>query len=135
MLDSSWACRCFWQRGDMPRSTKVWRRVAPQIVHTPVRTHDAHPRVRHAEQEVASLVGHDMPQKLISKDVSLPRLHLERPATDALASLAFLLTLSDLEGRFRVAFPVEKVKDLRSLRFKDLVSFVHRELARSEVRA
>ena len=50
-------------------------------------------------------------------------------------SLAFLLTLSDLEDRFRVAFPVEKVKDLRSLRFKDLVNFVHRELARSEVGA
>ena len=50
-------------------------------------------------------------------------------------SLAFLLTLSDLEGRFRVAFPVEKLKDLRSLRFSDLVSFVHRELARGEVSA
>lgn len=45
-------------------------------------------------------------------------------------SLAFLMTLADLEARFDAKFPVERAEDLRTLRFEDLVLFVERELAR-----
>lgn len=48
-------------------------------------------------------------------------------------SLAFLVTVSDLEEGLSFAFPVEKVNDLKTLSFGDLVRIVRAELTPQEV--
>ena len=47
-------------------------------------------------------------------------------------SLAFTMALSDLEDKFQVKFPVEKVDDLEVLRFRDLVGIVREQLSAKE---
>jgi acyl carrier protein len=47
-------------------------------------------------------------------------------------SLAFLLTISDLEAAFGMTFPLEHVDDLRDVNFKDLVRIVARQSDRSQ---
>jgi acyl carrier protein len=39
-------------------------------------------------------------------------------------SLSYLLTLSDLEARFKFHYPLEKVDQLRDISFRDLVRLV-----------
>lgn len=46
-------------------------------------------------------------------------------------SLAFLLTLSDLEDRLRFPFPLERVDELRDISFGDLVRLVSDERTRA----
>ncbi len=45
-------------------------------------------------------------------------------------SLAYLLTLSDLEDRFKFHYPLEKVDELRDISFRDLVRLVAEGRAR-----
>lgn len=47
-------------------------------------------------------------------------------------SLAFLMTLSDLEDKFRIVLPVEKVDEFKDLSFRELVSLVAKELPRAK---
>lgn len=44
-------------------------------------------------------------------------------------SMAFLLLLNDLEDRLQVAFPLERIDELRDLSFQDLARLVARERA------
>ena len=43
-------------------------------------------------------------------------------------SLAFLLTIGDLEERFGIAFPLERIEELSDITFGELVGLVRREL-------
>ena len=83
------------------------------------------------DQDVAAIL-----KEIVIKNSRFPDLTVsdeQRLAGDlGFDSLAFLLTLTDLEERFQIKFPVEQLDDFSELSFGELVRLVRKEMPASQ---